>query len=261
MEAAGYTRLLENAGSIIRNLIPILIFLAFWEIAPRVGIVNPLFIPPLSDVNRELLSMIASGEIFTHVGVSLLRAMEGFSLSMAVGLTLGIAIGWNRKVREFLSPLLTLFGNVSPIALFPFFIIILGIGEVSKVGIVFWGCLWPILMNTISGVSNANKLLIKAARTMGASQMRVLFRVVIPDALPEIFPGIRLSASNSILMLCAAEMLGASAGLGYLISYSQQVFQLTKMYAAIILIALLGLLFTWILERIEKSLFIWKGEK
>ncbi|SFB32024.1 NitT/TauT family transport system permease protein [Acetitomaculum ruminis DSM 5522] len=248
----------KQVARIFRNLIPIIIFLVIWELCPRLGILNKNMIPPFSDAIVALKDMIVSLEIFRHLGWSLYRAVLGFSLALVIGIPLGTAIGWNEKIREFLSPLLTLFGNVSPIALFPFFIIVFGIGEVSKIGIVFWGCLWPMFMNTISGVSHSDKALIKAARTMGASKKTVLFSVVIPNALPEIYPGIKLSVSNSILMLCAGEMLGATAGLGYLISYSQQIFEMSKMYASIIIIALLGLAFTAILNTVEKRVFAWK---
>jgi len=257
-QVEGIERSKKTIGSTIRKLIPILIFVGLWELLPRIGVLKAFLIPPFSEAIKALVQMIVTGEIVKHITWSMYRAFLGFGLAFLIAIPLGIAIGWNKKAREYLSSFLTLLGNVSPIALFPFFIIVFGIGEVSKVGIVFWGCLWPMLMNTISGVSHADALLIKAARTMGASRTKVLFEVVIPNALPEIYPGIKLSVSNSILMLCAGEMLGATAGLGYLISYSQQIFEMSKMYAAIILIALIGLLFTVILNAIEKKLFVWK---
>lgn len=231
---------------------PVVAFLLFWEAAPRVGLVDPIIIPPLSSDAQAIAAMVKSGAIFGHLAASLGRASLGFVLSLVVGIALGILIGWNERIRATLNPLLTLFAQTSPIALFPFFIVVFGVGEVSKVGIIFWGCVWPILLNTISGVSHVDPLLVKAARTMGATGGQMIRRVVFPAALPEIFPGIKISASYAILMLCAAEMLGAKAGLGYLVSYSQHVFQNANMYAAILLIAGLGVLVNWLLLKAER---------
>lgn len=243
----------HTAFRVVCSAIPVIAFFLFWEFAPRFGLVDPIIIPPLSADLKAIAGMAKSGALFGHLIASLGRAGLGFALSLFVGVTLGILIGWNERIRDTLNPLLTLFAQTSPIALFPFFIVVFGVGEVSKVGIVFWGCVWPILLNTISGVGHVDPLLIKAARTMGASGWQMIRHVVFPASLPEIFPGIKISASYAILMLCAAEMLGAKAGLGYLVSYSQHVFQNANMYAAILLIAVLGVLVNYILIKTERN--------
>ncbi|HWQ43199.1 MAG TPA: ABC transporter permease [Desulfosporosinus sp.] len=235
-----------------------MIFLTFWELAPRVGLVSPIFVPTFSQAVLAIVKMVKSGAIIGHVTISLYRAFAGLLLSLAVGIPLGVAIGSNKKAQDFLNPILSLFGQVSPMALFPVFIIVLGVGEESKVGIIFWSCVWPILLNTVSGVSHADYALIKAARVMGASPLQVLLKVIMPTALPEIFPGLRISTSMSLVMLCAAEMLGAKKGLGFLISYSQQIFQIADMYAAIILIAILGLLLNYAVTALENKVLAWK---
>ncbi|BAL84481.1 putative ABC transporter permease protein [Selenomonas ruminantium subsp. lactilytica TAM6421] len=234
------------------SAVPVLAFFLFWETAPRIGLVDPIIIPPLSADLQAIVTMVKSGVIFNHIAASLGRAGLGFVLSLLVGITLGILIGWNVRIKDTLNPLLTIIAQTSPIALFPFFIVVFGVGEVSKVGIIFWGCVWPILLNTISGVGHTDPLLVKAVRTMGATNWQIIRRVVFPASLPEIFPGIKISASYAILMLCAAEMLGAKAGLGYLVSYSQHVFQNANMYAAILLIAALGVIVNYLLLKAEK---------
>ena len=242
----------QTATRVVCSAVPVIAFFLFWEAAPRLGLVDPIIIPPLSADLKAIAAMVQTGAIFNHLAASLGRASLGFVLSLLVGVTLGILIGWNARIKDTLNPLLTIFAQTSPIALFPFFIVVFGVGEVSKVGIIFWGCVWPILLNTISGVGHVDPLLVKAARTMGASNWQMIRRVVFPASLPEIFPGIKISASYAILMLCAAEMLGAKAGLGYLVSYSQHVFQNANMYAAILLIAALGVLVNYLLLKAER---------
>ena len=137
--------------------------------------------------------------------------------------------------------------NTAALALLPVFVLILGLGETSKVAIIFYACSWPILLNTVSGVRNVDPLLIKSARSLGLRPVRLFQKVVLPAAVPTIFTGIRLSAAYSILILIAAEMVGAKAGLGYLINYAQYNFAVPDMYAGIITISAIGLVVNQIL--------------
>ena len=251
------TSLKETVSRICKALAAIVLFLLLWEIAPRAGIVKAAYIPPFSMVVARTGKLIASGEMGTHLAASLYRALMGYGLSLLVGFPLGILLAWNKKIREYIFPLVRVFGQISPLALLPLFIIVFGLGETSKIGIIFWGCVWRILLGTMSGVSHVDPGLIKAARTMGASQMQILYKVVIPAALPEIYPAVQGAASGALLMLVAAELLGASKGLGYLITYSQQIFDIPEMFAAILVIAILGIIFSFLLEKLGEKLLSW----
>ena len=156
-----------------------------------------------------------------HVSASLTRALTGFFVAIAIAIPLGIAIAWYRPVSDFLNPILELFRNTAALALLPVFVLILGIGEESKIALVIYACTFPILLNTISGVRTVDPLLIKSAASLGFSSIRLFQKVVLPAAVPTIFTGIRMAAASSILVLIAAEMVGAKAGLGYLITASQ----------------------------------------
>jgi NitT/TauT family transport system permease protein len=145
-------------------------------------------------------------------------------------------------------------------ALFPVFIVFLGIGEISKDVMVCWSSLWPILLSTISGVKFADPLLIKVARSLGAKNFELLLKVVLPGAVPSIMTGIRLGASSAVLVLVAAEMIGAKSGLGFMIINSQYNFEIDTMYAAILTIALLGLTMNYTLVWLEKKVTAWKEE-
>jgi NitT/TauT family transport system permease protein len=188
------------------------------------------------------------------------RALAGFAIAVAIGVPLGLVIGWYRTLAALLNPLLELFRNTAPLALLPVFVLVLGMGETSKVSMVVYSCVWPIVLNTVSGVRNVEPLLIRSALSMGLTPLRLFRKVVLPASVPAVFTGIRVAGAYSILVLVAAEMVGAKAGLGYLVNYSQFTFEIPKMYAGIVTLALLGLVFNHAVLLAERRLTAWRGE-
>ncbi len=249
---------IRQLSSLLHRLLAVFLFLALWEALPRLELVDPFFLPPLSQVLVAIVEMAQTGELVQHLAASLQRAFAGFSLGLIVSVTLGLLIGWFSRVERFADPLLQAFRQTSALALFPVFILFFGIGEASKAAIIFWGVQWPILLNTISGVKNVDPILIKSARSMGASRLVIFLKVVLPASLPSIFTGARLSATASILLLIAAEMVGAKAGLGFLIFDAQQKFQIPRMYAGILLMSVLGYCANYTLVTLEKKFTAWK---
>jgi NitT/TauT family transport system permease protein len=148
--------------------------------------------------------------------------------------------------------------QISALALFPVFILIFGIGEVSKAIIIFWASFWPILLNTVVGVKNIDPILIRSARSMGANGGKLFFNLIVPAAAPSTFTGIRLGASYAFMVLVAAEMVGANSGLGFLVLNSQETFKIPEMYAAIITLCLFGLLINYILLELERRATKWR---
>jgi NitT/TauT family transport system permease protein len=234
------------------------LFFAAWEVAPRTGIVDRTFLPPLSEVLVDGWRLVGNGQLLVHVEASLLRALTGLTVAILIGIPSGLAIGWYARVARIVMPLLELFRNTAPLALLPVFILLLGIGESSKAALIVYSCLWPILLNTISGVHGVDPLLIKAARAMGLSPVRLFFKVILPAAVPTIFVGIRLAGAFSLVVLVAAEMIGAKSGLGYLIIYAQYNFQLQDMYVGILTITSIGLVFNRGLMALERHFTSWK---
>ncbi|MGY4645314.1 ABC transporter permease [Cellulomonas sp. URHB0016] len=251
-------RLAAVAVRAARSSIAIVVLLAIWEVAPRVGLTDPVFLPPFSTVLGALADLATSGELATHVGASLARAGAGFAIAVTVAIPLGLLIGWYRPVAELLNPILELFRNTAALALLPVFILILGIGETSKIALVVYACSFPVLLTTITGVRTVDPLLVKSARSLGLSPVRLFRHVVLPAALPTIFTGIRMAGAASILVLIAAEMVGAKAGLGYLITYTQFNFQIPKMYAGIVVIALVGVSINGVLLAFERRFSRWR---
>ncbi|MFI6362329.1 ABC transporter permease [Nocardia sp. NPDC050630] len=248
------------AWRIFKPTFAIGLLVGIWEAAPRLGLVDEVFLPPFSTVAQAFVDLVETGAMWEHVSTSLTRSATGFSLALAVAIPVGVAIAWYRPVADFLNPILELFRNTAALALLPVFILILGIGETSKIALVVYASFFPILLNTITGVRTVDPLLIKSAISLGFSPIRLFQKVILPAAVPSIFTGVRMAAASSILVLIAAEMVGARAGLGYLITAAQQNFQIPNMYAGIIAISLLGLGFNGVLVALERRLSRWRAE-
>jgi NitT/TauT family transport system permease protein len=230
-----------------------------WELAPRLGLTDPTFLPPLSEVLAAGWALAQNGQLWEHTSISLARSLGGLVLAIVFAIPLGLAIGWYQRLGNALNPLIELLRNTAPLALLPVFLLLLGIGEVSKLSIVVYACAWPLLLNTISAVRQVDPLLVKSARTMGASSRQLFLKVILPASVPTIFVGIRLAAASAMLVLIAAEMVGAKAGLGYLIIYAQFSFLIADMYFGIIAITAIGVTVNFVLERLERHFTVWKS--
>jgi NitT/TauT family transport system permease protein len=241
----------------------VVLFAALWELVPRFVLDESTrtFLPPLSEDLRALWGLVADGELAEHLLASIGRSAAGFALAVAAGVPLGLLIGWYRPVARFLQPLLELARNTAALALLPVFTLLLGIGELSKISLVFYACVWPVLLNTIAGVHSVDPLLVKAARSLGLSSPRLFRKVILPAAVPTVFTGIRLAASYSILVLVAAEMVGAKAGLGYLINTTQVNFLIPQMYAGIIAVSVLGVLVNQGFVALERRFSTWRSKE
>lgn len=257
-EAGRLQRAAQALGRIVWKTASFGLVLIVWELLPRLGIVDPVWFPPFTTVLDVLWRMTLTGELPDHILGSITRSAAGFSLAVALAVPLGLVIGWYSHVRSFLTPALEFFRNTSSLALLPVFVLFLGIGEASKIGIVTFACFFPILLNTISGITNVDHLLIKCARSLNLSTAQIFIKIILPSAVPSIFTGFRLAAENSILVLIAAEMVGATRGLGFLINYAQYNFLLPKMYAGILTIAILGIILNYILLSGERWLSRWR---
>jgi NitT/TauT family transport system permease protein len=234
------------------------LLLLAWELCPRLGVVDPFLLPPLSLVLERLFLLVQSGKLFVHLVASFQRSFGGFVLALLFSIPAGFLIAWSRSFRKYVDPVLQVFRSIPILALYPVFILFFGLGEASKISVIFYGSLWPTLLNTITGVNGIDPLLVKSARSMGISSIGLFFKVILPSALPSIFTGIRLSAASAILLLIAAEMLGARRGMGYLIFYSEEKFDIPEMFGGILVIAFVGLLLNYTLVYCEKRLTVWK---
>ena len=248
-------------NGVILGSIPLLLIVFCWEFFPRAGIVEPSLLPPISEVFQSWGRLLISGRIYDDILISTKRAMIGFTAAFLIAVPLGIMIGYYNLFARLTGPLVNICRQIPAMALFPVFILFFGIGELSKYVIVFWVCIWPILFNTISGVKTVDPLLIRAARSMGADNRRIIQTVVLPGMVPSLMTGIRLGAGSSIIALVSAEMIGARSGLGFMVLNSQYNFQIAEMYVAILSIAFIGIVINELLVALEKKLSFWTGNQ
>lgn len=253
-------RVARRGVAVLGWFAPIVGFLLLWELLAVLEVLNPILLPGPIRVMDAALTYFTSGVIWEHLLASVRRAALGFSLAAALGLTLGMLIGRIRLIDRFVGPLIEVFRQLPPLALFPVMILLLGLGFRSQVAIVLWASLWPILLNTISGTRQTDPTLIKAARSLGCSRLQTFTKVVLPSAVPTIATGLRLGGSYSLLVLVAAEMIGANSGLGFLIVNRQYNFLIPEMYAAIVILAVLGTLVNFALVAFEGRMTRWQQE-
>ncbi len=251
-------QVLSSTRRLLLGLIGLAILAALWQILPTEHVVDPTFVVPLGTVLSTWWHLVENGTLWADARVSLVRAGVGFGIAVGIGIPLGLLIGWHRTLADILGPVLELFRNTAALALLPVFILILGIGQTSKFAFVAYTCLWPVMLNTISAVKTVDPLLIKSARSLGFGQLQIFEKVVLPASVPQIFTGIRLAATYALLVLIAAELVGANSGLGFLITDSQQNFQIPDMYAAIITVSLIGVVLNFVLLRLERRFSTWR---
>ncbi|RTQ36744.1 ABC transporter permease [Variovorax gossypii] len=251
-------KLARGFGRVAERGIGIVIFLALWEALPRLGIVSDAYLSPPSAVIASIAQLVDTGQLWKHLVASLQRSLWGLVLASFSGVVLGLLIGSSKRLAAIVDPVLQLFRQTSAFALFPVFILFLGIGELSKVAIIFWASFWPVLLSTVGGVKQVDRLLVNSALSMGASRRFIFFKVVLPASLPSIFTGVRLAGAYSITALVAAEMIGAHSGLGFLTLNSQETFQIPTMYAGILLLAVVGLVLNYLLALLERRLLRWR---
>lgn len=253
--------LLRRGGALGRALLSrygvLLGFLILWQVASTRGWVNPAVFPPLDAIAAALWKGIAGGALLDDIAISIQRSGIAFVAAVGLGIPLGLFMGQIAAVERALDPILQLFRQTSALALYPVFILLLGLGETSKVFVIFWATLFPILLATIGGVKEVDRKLVEMAETYGATRLTVFRRVVLPAAVPAIFVGLRLSATTALLLLIAAEMIGANKGVGFQVMNAQYNFQIPLMFAAIFLLAVLGLAANAVLVALQRHLCRW----
>ncbi len=251
----------KPTSTFVAGLPLMLAFLALWEIAPRAGWMNPIFFPPLSVVLAAWWDLIVTGVLFQHIGISFQRAALGFGLAVAVAVPLGFLMGRYSAFERATDFLVQTLRNTSQFALLPVFVLLLGIGEASKIAITFYAAVFFLLINTIVGVKTVDPLLLKAARSMGTSDWDLFRKVIFPSAIPSIVAGARLGVKASLFSVIAAEMLAARSGIGYLIQNASLMLKSADMYAGILTLTIVGLALNYGLVWMERRATHWRASE
>lgn len=272
-----YRRAVERTLSLVSPLL----LLGVWELGARVGVIDVRFFPAPSTIFAELGHMIRTGDIlncrgtffqsswcmgsqdaprFGDLGISLSRIVIGYFMGAIPAVLLGLCMGSFRAVRAFFQPLIDATFPIPHIALLPLVLILFGIGELSKYIIVAISVFFIVVINTVAGVHNIDQIYRDVGRNYNAGRWQRFSDIALPGALPSILTGLRLAAGIALLVITAAEFVGATSGIGYLMWNSWQIFAITQMYVGLIIIAGLGFVSAKVLEVIEKRIVPWKGE-
>jgi sulfonate transport system permease protein len=244
-------------GRSLGLILPALLFAA-WSLASAREWVPPQILPAPSRVGETLFDQLRTGELFTHLAISLARVTGGFVAGGLLGMVLGVAMGLSRRVEDYLHPMFQAISQVPVLGWLPLAMMFLGIGEALKVAIIAHASLVPIALNTLQGIRNVPRNYVEVARVFEFSRRQLLRKVVLPAAVPSIFVGIRYGLSQAWLSLVTVELLASSEGLGFLIVWGRQLFQLDLVLSAILVVGVVGLVLDKSLERLEARLLRWR---
>ncbi|MCM3636171.1 ABC transporter permease [Sporosarcina luteola] len=232
--------------------------LLLWEVMSRTGIMDIRFFPPPSAILGTFVKMIASGAMADHIGVSLYRIFAGFLAGVIPGVVIGLLMGLYSPIRHFVQPIVMALMPIPTLALLPIIIILFGIGDLSKVVTIAGSVFFPVVINTAAGVLNIDRIYLDVANNYGAGKVQFFFKIALPGALPVMLEGIQMGQAIALLTIVAAEMMGATSGIGYLIWTSYKAFLLQEMYVGLILISFFGYLFSLMLRGLQKKLLPWR---
>lgn len=255
----GALRGLKRRTALSLSVASPLVLLLVWELLTRQGVLDARFFPPPSDVGRSFVDAVLSGELTEHVLISTKRILVGFSIGAVPAMVIGLAMGLSPVVRALVQPVVDATFPVPKLAILPLFIMILGLGEMSKYMVIAVTVFYIVLANTAVGVRQIDKTLFEVAATYRASRLQVFLRVALPGAMPMILAGCRLGMNVALLVIVAVEFTGATSGIGYLIWNSWQVFAVEKMYVGLVATALLGFAIAGLFAQLERLLVPWKS--
>ncbi|WP_028467356.1 ABC transporter permease [Nisaea denitrificans] len=240
------------------GLAVMVVLIAVWETGCRTGIIHPLVLPAPSEAATAFMELVDSGLLWTHLGASLSRLVIGWTAGTILGITVGFAIGLFSLARAGMVPLVAAIFPIPKIALLPLFIIWFGIGEGSKVATILFGTFFPTVVATYGGVDNVDRGLIRMGQSFGLSWVSIVRKIILPGALPAILPGFRISAAIAIVLLVAAEMIGAEFGVGAYILMAGSLMAMDQLIAGVAILSTIGLTVSWIIGRAEKALLRWR---
>lgn len=251
----------------ILGSLAVILFLVLWEFMggalsvynPILVLrINPMFMSAPSLVWKAAFELFASGEIYNDLYVSGTEFLWGYLLSVAVGIPFGIGVGWYKKLSYIFDPFINAMNATPRIALLPLIIIWLGIGIPSKIGIIFLGAVFPMLINARDGVKTTPQNLLNAAKSFGASEWRIFRTVVLPSTVPFILTGLRLGIGRALVGVMVGELYAATAGIGFMITVAGATFQTDKVFVGVLIFAISGMVLTEVVDRAERRFDRWR---
>ena len=245
----------------LNGLFFLLVLLLAWEWLARAEWVNPLLVPAPSRILSTFLLLVGSGEIPSQIVASLRRAAVGYVLAALVFIPLGILMGLFDPLHRALEVIVEMARPIPPPVVIPVAMLFFGLGDEMKIFVIFFSCAWPILLNTLDGVKNIDRVLLFTARTFSLSQTKVIPRVILPACPPQVIPGSRVSLPITLILVVISEMVGSTDGIGYFILDSQRRFRITQMYAGMLSLAILGYTLNHLFDVLQARLVPWQGRR
>ena len=239
--------------------------LALWWLVARLELISPLFLPPPAQVLQQLLTLAGpqgfmDATLWQHLAASLQRILIALAAATLCGVTVGLAMGLSPTLRGMLDPLIELYRPVPPLAYLPLMVIWFGIGETSKVLLIYLAIFAPVAMATLAGVQGARQVRLRAARALGANRWQVLWYVIVPGALPDMLTGLRIGLGVGWSTLVAAELIAATRGVGFMVQSAGEFLATDVVLAGILVIALIAFILELGLRALQRRLTPWHGE-
>ncbi|MCC7553412.1 MAG: ABC transporter permease [Methanobacteriaceae archaeon] len=236
-------------------ILPIIILIIWYLITSVFNLVTSYVLPSPINVFESAITLFSSGKLFTDSIDTLFKVFGGMLFASIVAIPLGILLGWSKTLEEMSSFVISVLRPIPPVAWIPFSILWFGIGTVPAIFIIFMGCVFPILIYTIDGVKRTDKVLIEAAQTLGAGDFDILYRVMLPSAVPYIVSGLKVGIGIALMCTISAEMIGSSSGLGFLILTATNLFDTGTTVVGMLTIGVIGLVLDYIFGKIQKQIF------
>ncbi|WP_344496411.1 ABC transporter permease [Nonomuraea monospora] len=234
--------------------VPVVLIAVWWVVSARSG---SLYYPPLSHILTRFQELWLFERFTSDALPSVTNLAVGYLSAVVVGIGLGVAMGLTPWLRETVNPPVQFLRALPAVALLPLAIQLLGIGWSMKAGVIFFGSLWPILLNTVDGVRSIDPLVNDMARSYRITRRQRVLRIVLPAAGPQIFVGLRASLSVAVILLLASELVGSTAGIGFFVLQAQRQFNITDMWTGMVLLGLLGYLLNLALQAVERRVLSW----
>ncbi|HTY68627.1 MAG TPA: ABC transporter permease [Alphaproteobacteria bacterium] len=237
---------------------PILLLVLIWEAGTRLGIISKWALPTFDSVAVAWFDLLESGDLIVNGAASLMRGAAGLGLAIVIGAVLGILMAWIKPVRILFNPIVQVFYPIPKSALIPIMMLWLGFGHMSKIMLIFLGCMLPVTLSAFNGARGVDHVLIWSARSLGASWRAVLWEVITPGAMPEILAGIRTSIALSFVLLVSSELIVSREGLGYLIGWLGDGGVYNGMFAVVLTVAGLGFAADRLYLMLMRRLLVWR---
>jgi NitT/TauT family transport system permease protein len=242
------------------SLVSFLVLLTAWELSSRSGLISTTFFPPPLKIWESFMKLISNGELQAATQDTMIRFILGGICGSTAGAVFGLMMGWWPRLNYYLAPWIAAFYPIPKIAIFPLLMIIFGIGEGSKFVAILLSSFFPMLITTLAGVQQINRIYFEVGQNYGIRGRKVFTHILLPGSLPSILAGLRMAMNTGFVIAISVEVISAKSGLGVLLWFGWQTFRVSELYAVLLVISLIGILLNYLLNNLTTWLVPWMGE-